>query len=692
MPKRDIAARLRQMTAEQCATLDPQEIFTSPEFAEHLQGLVNETMKIGGKATSEISVNVVTTPNSPPGWTDGNDIYVNTINSVSSHYTLPLEQFITLRGICFHECSHVLYLDFNEEKKALKSIGDGKLYGELLVPQTAEDDLMMHEMEDALADPLYRPIFQQVFSDVTNTIDDPHDEGKIIRRFGGIVEQGIVLARESLLRSFDYAENIVAGKGSDLEKIYSLMLEYARFETIMMRDQDACLKTQPLVQCVVSLAKPIATARWTDDMKVRFAQINEIMLKLWPYIKAELEKQKQQKKQEKQNQQGDDDSKNPQGNQSGGNSTQEAVQNILDQLQKVSQNQNVSAHPNRRTSSTEAVKNRQAARAGKQPASGEKTRPVNQDSAMKSAQAALDAVAKKVAERIAAAAMERDLTSNLMMEIDQTAIGSSHSGKICAKRDLEVDASDIKLYERQMEDVKAYSKRLQRRMSDALRDMQEGGVAHHKQFGNRIEAQYAYRPDQKFYANKKLPQDWPSMAISILVDLSTSMRGERLNSAMKATMLLYDFATGLGIPVFVAGHNAVFGQVNYQIMADFEKVSENDKYRLAHMYLSGCNRDGAAIEVSSSLLAKRSEDVKLLFIISDGQPNDGNYKGETAKKDIQDILTKYRRKGITTFATAIGSDKDKIKAIYGDGYLDITDLTQFPKQLTNMVVKRIMRY
>lgn len=692
MPKRDIAARLRQMTAEQCATLDPQEIFTSPEFAEHLQGLVNETMKIGGKATSKISVNVVTTPNSPPGWTDGNDIYVNTINSVSSHYTLPLEQFITLRGICFHECSHVLYLDFNEEKKALKSIGDGKLYGELPVPQTAEDDLMMHEMEDALADPLYRPIFQQVFSDVTNTIDDPHDEGKIIRRFGGIVEQGIVLARESLLRSFDYAENIVAGKGSDLEKIYSLMLEYARFETIMMRDQDACLKSQPLVQCVVSLAKPIATARWTDDMKVRFAQINEIMLKLWPYIKAELEKQKQQKKQEKQNQQGDDDSKNPQGNQSGGNSTQEAVQNILDQLQKVSQNQNISAHPNRRTSSSEAVKNRQAARAGKQPASGEKTRPVNQDSAMKSAQAALDAVAKKVAERIAAAAMERDLTSNLMMEIGQTAIGSSHSGKICAKRDLEVDASDIKLYERQMEDVKAYSKRLQRRMSDALRDLQEGGVAHHKQFGNRIEAQYAYRPDQKFYANKKLPQDWPSMAISILVDLSTSMRGERLDSAMKATMLLYDFATGLGIPVFVAGHNAVFGQVNYQIMADFEKVSENDKYRLAHMYLSGCNRDGAAIEVSSSLLAKRSEDVKLLFIISDGQPNDGNYKGETAKKDIQDILTKYRRKGITTFATAIGSDKDKIKAIYGDGYLDITDLTQFPKQLTNMVVKRIMRY
>ena len=687
MPKRDIASRLRQLTAEQYAVLDPQEIFTSPEFAEHLQCLVNETMKIGGKATSKISVHVVSESSDPPGWTDGNGIYVNTINSISSHYTLPLEQFIALRGICFHECSHVLYLDFNEEKRALKSIDEGKLYGELPDPQTAEDDLMMHEMEDALADPLYRPIFQQVFSDVTNTIDDPHDEGKIIRRFGGIVEQGIVLARESLLRSYDYAENIVAEDQTDLEKIYSLMLEYARFETIMMRDQETCLKTQPLVQCVVSLAKPIATARWTDDMRVRFAQINEIMLKLWPYIKAEVANQKQ-----KRNQPGNGNSKNSRNDQSGSNPAQEAIQNVLDQLQKVSQSHSTSAHPEHRSSSAEAVKNRRAARAGKQPATEGKNSTVNKDAEMKSAQAALDAISKKIAARLAAASMERDLTSSLMIEIDQATVGSNHGRRVVAKRDLEVDASDIKLYEKQMEDVKAYSRRLRRRMADALHDLQEGGIAHHKQFGNRIEAQYAYRPDQKFFANKRLPQDWPTMAISILVDLSTSMRGERLDSAMKATMLLYDFATGLGIPVFVAGHNAVLGMVNYQIMADFEKVSENDKYRLAHMYLCGCNRDGATIEVSSALLAKRSEDVKLLFIISDGQPNDNGYKGEVAKKDIQDILTKYRRKGITTFATAIGSDKDKIKAIYGDGYLDITDLTQFPKQLTNMVVKRIMRY
>ena len=59
MPKRDIASRLRQLTAEQLATLDPQAIFDSPEFAEHLQGLVKEIMKMGGKKTSKIAISMV---------------------------------------------------------------------------------------------------------------------------------------------------------------------------------------------------------------------------------------------------------------------------------------------------------------------------------------------------------------------------------------------------------------------------------------------------------------------------------------------------------------------------------------------------------------------------------------------------------------------------------------------------------
>ena len=41
-------------------------------------------------------------------------------------------------------------------------------------------------------------------------------------------------------------------------------------------------------------------------------------------------------------------------------------------------------------------------------------------------------------------------------------------------------------------------------------------------------------------------------------------------------------------------------------------------------------------------------------------------------------------------AAAIGDDKENIERIYGDSFLDITDLNQLPVKLTQ-VVKRFLR-
>lgn len=42
-------------------------------------------------------------------------------------------------------------------------------------------------------------------------------------------------------------------------------------------------------------------------------------------------------------------------------------------------------------------------------------------------------------------------------------------------------------------------------------------------------------------------------------------------------------------------------------------------------------------------------------------------------------------------AAAIGDDKQNIERIYGDSFLDITDLNQLPMKLTN-VIKRFIRF
>ena len=58
---------------------------------------------------------------------------------------------------------------------------------------------------------------------------------------------------------------------------------------------------------------------------------------------------------------------------------------------------------------------------------------------------------------------------------------------------------------------------------------------------------------------------------------------------------------------------------------------------------------------------------------------------------VQDILVfpEYQRKGILFIAAAIGDDKQNIERIYGNSFLDITDLSQLPIKLTSIIKKHL---
>ena len=105
---------------------------------------------------------------------------------------------------------------------------------------------------------------------------------------------------------------------------------------------------------------------------------------------------------------------------------------------------------------------------------------------------------------------------------------------------------------------------------------------------------------------------------------------------------------------------------------------------------AGSNRDGAALRFVAEQLVKRSEELKILILVSDGQPADVGYGGTAAEEDLSGIKREYQRKGVLFVAAAIGDDKQNIERIYGDSFLDITDLNQLPAKLT-AVVKRHIR-
>ena len=83
--------------------------------------------------------------------------------------------------------------------------------------------------------------------------------------------------------------------------------------------------------------------------------------------------------------------------------------------------------------------------------------------------------------------------------------------------------------------------------------------------------------------------------------------------------------------------------------------------------------------------------MKILMIICDGQPNDDGYSGSAAEADLRGIKLEYARKGVKIYAAAIGEDRPRIERIYGDGYLDITNLQELPVMLTNLIVRSLPR-
>lgn len=710
---KSIASQVKRLAAEKSKKITPDELFESPEFREYVNSSVKAlTRRYHGKA---VKVNIYRGElDGNTACTDGNVIHLNYHHSRNYMFTSLWNNFLSLMGGIYHEVSHILYMDFEIASRARNEIRNGHFFGELPDPESDDDEAAIEALENAVADPMYRDIIEFVYANILNIIQDGHDEDKMIAESTEAVANGILMRREAKKTEFPAVEDMCSDTSiSKLQVMFSLMLEMALFEDVFCEDMATAIKKFEPLQKLYDVLPDLQTAKYTDSASERCSVINSLMVILWPYIAEEIENQKQQ--QEQQSQQGSD-SQNQQQNQQGeqnqqeqsgqsgeqqqngqlSNSMQQALQNVMQQLMQAASMGQTAVPQNCKTSAEAKKAAKEAEKTtSESDSAGQSSQSQNQYSQQSSSDAgqeALQTLLNQISTSAAESAVQGEIAAQANAMIKTVDQNSTHKGRKCNFETVtEIESEDINRYNTMMKDLSDYSKRLQKLMKEALRDLQDGSISHHRYYGNRFEANAAYRPDQRCFAKTKAPQDWPDMAVSVLVDLSGSMCGERLESAMKATMLLYDFATNLNIPVEISGHHTSHNGISYYQFTDFRKVRDNEKYRLAKMRAGHCNRDGMAIEIALARLAQRQEDIRLFVIISDGQPNDDGYGGQAAYNDIKSIVGKYRKQRIETLACAIGSDKPQIKEIYGEGsFVGIDDLATFPKTLVNIIRKRIV--
>lgn len=256
--------------------------------------------------------------------------------------------------------------------------------------------------------------------------------------------------------------------------------------------------------------------------------------------------------------------------------------------------------------------------------------------------------------------------------------------KITVHRINEVDEELENQYQDICGPLLNISRQLQRNLLQKLNDQQRGGKQTGLVMGRRLDAHALCRNDGKVFYRNNLPNTIPRISVGLLLDESGSMSSRnRCTYARASAIILYDFCQVMNIPIMICGHSTSWKSgVDLYSYAEFDSIDRNDKYRMMDISARGSNRDGAALRFGAEQLSKRTEEVRILILVSDGQPADAGYSGTAAEEDLRGIKQEYKRKGILFVAAAIGEDKPNIERIFGDSFLDITDLNQLPVKLT----------
>ena len=308
----------------------------------------------------------------------------------------------------------------------------------------------------------------------------------------------------------------------------------------------------------------------------------------------------------------------------------------------------------------------------------------------------IEQVLEKMAERAACIELESKRTQELNEVAQNISYGDVHSGvNVRVNRIKEVDEQLIEYYNQVAEPLLKISKQLKGSLVRQLKENRRGGKQTGLIMGRRLDAHSLHRNDGKVFYKNSLPNEVPEISIGVLLDESGSMCScHRSTYARAAAIILHDFCESLNIPIMVYGHSTGYAKdcteaVELFSYAEFEGFDNNDKYRLMDISARGSNRDGAALRFVAEQLSKRPEEIKILFLVSDGQPAASGYYGTAAEEDLRGIKHEYGRKGVILIAAAIGDDKESIERIYGDSFMDITDLEQLPAKLTSVIKRHI---
>lgn len=703
---------VRKRIMDEKSKITDEEFFTSKEYRGYLADITEVATK---RYRRPIHVTVFADPeDSTVAYTDYNGIVINACNHIT--WSMPTRKLrsMSIEGFNAHENSHNLFTDNRIAHAYFNSLEHGKFYPKKPTRLKGDQKLNAQGIIDALmddTDPIPKTVILRTAKALSNILEDGYVDARYSYEFPGNPARGIALNNVRFAETVPDIDTMIDKQFYPHNIVLNLLLEYVRAREVNNLTgytgeyMDRFLAALPLVDACI----------YDEDGRARFDAVNRIMIDLWPLMQRCFDDLRDKQQNDDSSSSGSGNSTTPgTGEDSDSDDGMGAVQDALEsQLPQIAPNFTMKSGPvpfngafapdeEQAQELLEQVSKALSEETARIAAHRTETIISNgdgsivQDSEYEGAGYEFSATdIERVLEEIATGkvneSLEEELSEELQSEATSIQYGNAHRNiNITVHRMSHVNQNLIDSYTAVAPQLLMLSKRLQRSVSAILRDKRQGGKQTGLYVGKHLDQHAFHRNDGRVFCNKRLPTEPINMSVALLVDESGSMCGcDRITKARATAIVVQDFCEKLGIPIMIVGHTASCAHVELFSYADFKSVDKKDRYRLMDMSARCCNRDGAALRYVAEKLSKQNSDVKMLFIICDGQPNDDGYTGTAAEADLRGIKLEYSRKGVQIFAAAIGDDRANIERIYGAGYLDITDLNQLPIMLTQLIARNL---
>ena len=490
----------KQRVQEEKEHLKDYEIFESADYMELLRSITSE---ITGGTLKEVQL--VKEPDAPYGGKCSSlRILLNIANEVTRSFPTIELKSDSIVGILGHECGHWNYSDFELRKNYLSNMEQGKWSLQLPLPKDWSGQERIMEISEFLTGnhPAARYIMTETASFIQNMLEDVYVEEIMCSRYPGSIQRGILQNR---MRNMERMPSLKVqlNKGyRPVSVMLNLMVQYSL--TGMVNNWE--METGILLD-LLEEAKPIIDYGVTcAEAAGRLMASNRLLLLIWRLLKSEIEDIEEKTKQKKQSLK-----------------AQEAEE-TLSEVQKEWENVKRELPDFLCSKDEEKVRDTQSSIPRKQQKEFA-NKPIEI-----SGQVLL--CLEKIAESKAEKTHNEEVLNTLRKELFNTEFDGDHRKvKMTVERKSQIGQREMVQYELAEPRVK----QIMRKMKSVLLPVfyQQGErTEKHLFFGTKIHTPSLYDPYGRFYQKKESAKEL-NAAVAILVDLSASMLGERLEQAIR---------------------------------------------------------------------------------------------------------------------------------------------------------------